>query len=274
MKVLTLSITIGAFLMTSFINAQMDLIFTPGYGIAFTKSNIYPIQDSYSSYILLAEKDAPAGVTVNADPNFELKHIRDFLSFQLALSGEWIYFGVSYLPNKFVQERSVMYSNGYGRSFRWEDKRNEVLFDFGFGSKYIDVFGTFGVNFNKYRMTSYQVYPDGSKSLSNDFYFNGVFKTEDTGLAYGFGIKIKPINFLAIDVRYLYANHKMFGEYRTEDITKGELVLTDFSFARSPEMNEFPRDFNAPYTYENSIAPKFNKHYLTISLIFHLRTND
>ncbi|WP_417264732.1 hypothetical protein [Brumimicrobium sp.] len=274
MKSLVLSITIGAVLMSSYINAQMDLIFTPGYGVAFTKSNIHAIQDSYSSYILLTENDAPEGITVNADPNFDRKHISDFLSFQLALSGNWVYFGISYMPNKFVQERSVMYSNGYGRTFRWEDKRNEVLFDFGFGSKYIDVFGTFGVNFNKYRMTSYQVYPDGSKSLSNDFYFNGVFKTEDTGLAYGFGIKIKPINFLAIDVRYLYANHKMFGEYRTSDITEGGMVLTDFSFARSPVMSEFPQDFNAPYSHKNSIAPMFNKHYLTISLIFHYRTND
>lgn len=274
MKALVLTITVGVIWMFSFINGQIDVFFTPGYGVAFTKSNIHSIQDSYSSYILMEKNNAPEGVTINADPNFDRKQVSDFLSFQMALSIERVYFGLSYLPNKFVQERSVMYSGGIGRIFRWEDKRNEVLFDVGFGSKYIDVFGTFGVNFNKYRMTSYQVYPDGTRSLSNEFYFNGVFKTEDTGISYGLGLKIKPINFLAIDVRYLYANHALPGEYNSSDNIEGELVLTDFSFARSPEMSEFPQDFNAPYNYKNAIAPKFNKHYLTISLIFHYRTND
>jgi len=274
MKAITLSITIGAFLMTSFINAQMDLIFTPGYGIASTKSKIFSLQDSYSSYITYQNNNVAEGVKVIADPNFDIKQITDFLSFQLAFSGDGVYAGISYMPNKMVQERSVMTSDGYGRKFRWEEYRQEYLLDVGFGSKFIDAFLSFGVNYNKYRMTSYQVYPNGTESLSNNFNFNGVFKTEDTGISYGFGIKIKPINYLAIDIRYIYANNKLPGEYKTTEITGGELVLSDLSYARPPIMSEFPQDFNAPYSYKNAIAPRFNRSYLTLSLILHFRTNE
>ena len=258
----------------SSVKAQYDIIFTPGYGLASTKSKISTLQDSYSSYILNQKNNVAEGVDIIADPNFDTKQITDFLSFQLAFAGEGVYAGISYMPNKMVQERSVMASNGFGRKFRWEEYRQEYLLDVGFGSKYIDAFLSFGVNFNKYRMTSYQIYPNGTESVSNNFNFNGVFKTEDTGISYGFGIKIKPINYLAIDIRYIYANNKLPGEYNSTEITGGELVLSDLSYARPPIMSEFPQDFNAPYTYKNAIAPRFNRSYLTFSLILHFRTNE
>lgn len=258
----------------SIINAQLDIIITPGYGIAHTKSNIYPIQESYSSYITYVKNNASEGEIITADPNFDRKQITDFLSFQIALAGEGGYMGISYMTNKFIQERNVMSSNNFGRRFRWENHSQEYLLDVGFGSKYIDVFLSFGVNYNRYRMTSYQVYPNGTLSLDNAFNFNGVFKTEDTGTSYGFGFKIKPLRFLAIDFRYIYANHKLPGEYKNIDIIDNQLYLSDLSFVRPPEIDEFPNDFNKPYTSDNGILPKFNRSYYTVSLILHFRTNE
>lgn len=274
MKKVILFVCLATISGLSITHAQLDLIITPGYGIAYTKSNIYTIQDSYSSYITYARNNASDGEIITADPNFDRQQITDFLSFQIAMAGEGAYMGLSYMTNKFIQERNVMNSNNFGRKFRWENHSQEYLLDVGFGSKYIDVFLTFGVNYNRYRMTSYQVYPSGTLSLDNAFNFNGVFKTEDTGTSYGFGFKIKPLRILAIDFRYIYAHHRLPGEYRTEDIIGNQLYLSDLSFARSPNLYEFPQDFNKPYTTDNAILPKFNRSYFTVSLILHFRTDE
>lgn len=246
---------------------QLDLVFGPGFGAGYTVAKYDQLQASYASYLQDLENNTN-GMSYEADPNFNAKLISDFLSFRIGASFEGGYVGFAFLPNTNIQTRNVSFSNNYGRKFVFSDRRHEYVFDIGYGSKKFDFFGTFGVNMNKYRMVSYAVYPDGSESLTNEYYYNGVYKNFDAGLSYGFGFQIKPVQYVGFEIRYLFASNRFPGE-RT-DLVAENASMGDFSYAKKVGTEAYPLDYTKGFSQDNYIIPNFSQHYLSLSLIFHI----
>lgn len=251
--------------------AQMDFYLSPAYGIGFSKGRLDKLQDSYTSYQTYISTNF-VGDPFVADQNWDTKSTVQALSFHAGISGNSYMAGVAYFPFRLKQERNVMQESGYGRKFVWEEKRNEILFDVGYGSKYIDVFGSFGVNFNTFKMLSYQIYPNGTLSINNEFYFNGLFSVFDAGVSFGAGLKVKVIPFLALEMRYIYAGTLLPGERNS--IIEDPTALSDNSFSRIPGTNHFPQDYMQPITLDNEINPNFQRSTLLFSLHFYYRQND
>lgn len=247
--------------------SQLDFFIGPGYGVSYNISRYDRLQSSYDSYLQSIENSNP-GIEYEADPNFDSKQFTDFLSFHFGASFDGGFFSFNFMPNTTRQTRTVMFPNNYGRKFVFSDRRYEFLFDIGYGSKKVDVFGSFGVNMNKYRMVSYSIYPDGSASLTNEYYYNGVYKNFDAGLSYGLGVNIKPIQFLAIELRYIYAHNKFPGE--NTDLVPETESLTDYSDAKAVGSETYPADYTLGFYGENRLTPNFSQHYLCLSLVFHL----
>lgn len=247
--------------------SQLDFFIGPGYGVSYNISKYDRLQSSYDSYLQSIENSNP-GIEYEADPNFDSKQFTDFLSFHFGASFDGGFFSFNFMPNTTRQTRTVMFPNNYGRKFVFSDRRYEFLFDIGYGSKKVDVFGTFGVNMNKYRMVSYSIYPDGSASLTNEYFYNGVYKNFDAGLSYGLGINYKPIQFLAIELRYIYAHNKLPGE--NTDLIADTGSLYDPSYAKTVGTGSFPSDYTLGFSPNNYLTPDFSQHYLCLSLVFHI----
>ena len=229
------------------------------------------IQDSYSSYQTYLQTNLPND-PFTADPNWDTQSTIQSLSFHAGIAGDGVMAGVAYFPYRLTQERYVIRQSGYGRKFIWKEARNEVMFDFGYGSKYVDLFGSFGVNFNTYKMLSYQVYPSGALSMNSEFNFNGLFTVFDAGVSFGAGLKVKVIPFLALEMRYIYAGTLLPGERNS--IIEDPSALADNSFAREPGTNHYPQDYMQPLTLDNEINPNFQRSTFQFSLLFYYRQND
>ena len=265
------TILIACFLCLQLVSfAQVDLYCAPGIGVGFTKSPLNRLQDSYTSYLSFLDQNF-ANDPYTADPNWDLKSVIPAYSIELGISGNLAMLTVAYVPHFLKQERSVMRESGYGRHFKWTEQRHDILFDVGFGSEYIDVYGSVGVNMNNYKMVSSIVYPSGTKSVTNEFDFNGVFRHFDTGYSAGLGVRIKPVSFLALNIRYLFSSDILPGE--KSSAIEDQSSLYDASYARTPGTNDYPQDYNKPLTYENAVLPNFRRSYLQFTLHYFYR-ND
>lgn len=244
-----------------------------GYGVGYHSSQNQALSSSYSSYetYIRSELEQNNLTLTRIDPNFDRSQFDDIFSFQTGFSGDGIAFTVSYFQNKAKQSRSLMWSNNYGRSFDWYELRREVLFDIGYGGKRLDFFGSFGVHFDWFRMASYQIYPDGTHSMTNQAGFNGVYQKYDTGITFGAGMRYKFKNYIALDLRYLFSRAPKMDDGITEDFG-----LSDNSFSKNPDFSYFPRDFTQPIGVAsgNELIPTFNRHLLSISILYFFRFND
>lgn len=257
---------------TSSVFSQMDLYISPGFGVGYSKGNLTLLLDSYSSYLRYLDENVPND-TYTADKNWNTNSVVSTFSFHLGVSGEGVMFGASFFPYRLKQERTVIRESGYGRKFVWTEKRNEWLIDLGYGSKYFDVFGSFGINSNNYKMASYQIYPDGTLNLGSEYNFNGLFKQYDGGISYGLGTKIKPLNFLAIELRYIIANDNFPGEKKGPQVGD-DTSLSDNAYARTPGTESYPADYTKPLNFENEIVPNFKRSYLQFTILYFFRKND
>lgn len=254
---------------SSSVCSQMDLYISPGFGVGYTKANLTRLQNSYSSYLSYLDENVPND-PYTADKNWDGSSVISTFSFHLGVSGDGIMFGLSYFPYRLKQERFVMRESGYGRRFVWTEKRNEWLFDIGYGSKLFDVFGSFGVNSNNYKMASYQVYPDGTQNMGPEYNFNGLFKQFDAGFSYGLGLKVKPLKFLAVEFRWLFANDNL--PFEKSGLNLGsEPALTDNAYARTPGTSQYPADYTKPLDLENEVIPNFKRNYLQFSVLYYIR---
>lgn len=251
----------------NFGRAQLDLVLGPGYGVSYTFGKYQAMQANYESYLRDIEQKNP-NISYEADKTFATTSIVDYLSFRVGASFDGGYFGFSFIPNTHAQIRNVQFANGYGRRFVFSERRYEYIFDLGFGSRKFDFFGSFGVNMNKFRVASYTLYPDGSASLTNEYYYNGVYKYFDAGLSYGLGFHIKPIQYLGFEFRYLFAHHSFPGE--NTDLVAQEEGFSDFSYAKTVGTDAYPEDYTQGFSGDNKLKPQFSQHYLSISVIFHL----
>lgn len=247
-------------------SAQVDFYCTPGIGVAYTKGQLNKLQTSYTSYQSFLDQNF-ANDPYIADPNWDLNNTILSYSFQTGISIDYAMFGVTYLPHFLKQERRVMRESGYGRQFNWSENRHDILFDFGFGSQYVDLYGSFGVNMNNFKMTSAIVYPNGTMSVTNEFDFNGVFRLFDAGYSVGAGIRIKPIRFVALDLRYVFSSDRLPGEKNS--IIKENAALADPSYARTPGTSQYPQYYDQPLGLDNEIVAEFKRSYFTATLHFY-----
>lgn len=250
--------------------AQVDFYLTPGIGVAYTKARLGKLQDSYTSYQKFLDENF-ANDPYTADPNWNLSSVVPSYTLQAGMSIDGAMFGVAYIPHFLKQERNVMRDSGYGRRFTWKEQRHDVLFDIGWGNEKVDIYGSFGVNMNNYKMTSALIYPSGALSVTNEFDFNGVFRNFDAGYSLGAGVRVKPIKYLAIDLRYIFSSDKLPGENTS---IGDEPALADNSFARTPGTSQYPQDYSQPLTLDNEVVPNFRRSYLQLTLHFYYRNND
>lgn len=243
------------------------------YGVMGYKSNYAAIQNSYSSYIesmepILANNNL---TFTSIDANFSNNNLAGALTFQLGFGGDGLSFVFTAMQTNTEQERNVRWSNGFGRSFVWKENRRETLFDIGmFGTKRLDFYGTFGVNWNWTRMVSYYMYPDDTQTLSSEFAYNGVYKHYLVGLSFGAGMRYRFKNYLALEFRYLFSKAGIVND-QDEDFG-----LSDNSITKNPDFQYFPGDFTEPVglTTGNQIVPYFNRQSATVSAIFYLNLEN
>lgn len=254
------------------LNSQATIYLSPGITLGYSKANLSRLQKSYDSYISYA-KNTYSGDDFDAPKNWSSSSFTPGLSFHAGASGDGICFSISYFGYKLKQTRNIIRESGYGRRFVWKENRNEILFDIGYGSNKFDVFASFGVNSNNYKMSSYQIYPSGAESINNEFNFNGNYRVYDAGISYGAGIKIKPTKYLAIDLRLIRAGDQLIGEGKNVDITGEGTAVTDNTIARTPGTSQYPEDYTEPLDLENEIIPNFSRLYVQASFLFYIRLN-
>ena len=230
-----------------------------GYGFNYGKGDLSGIQDSYTSYKVYSSQ------TYSADPfedngNWKTNQASPTLSFTIGYQMDDLLFDMSFHRSAYSQDKELIRESGYGRSFLWKEKRNEILVNVGYRFEKLAIFAGLGSNFNKFSMASYQVYPDGTKSINNEFIFNGLFKGEDVGTSYSAAIKYYIFDYLHAELRYIYSSDKLVGE------KENFLSLSDFTNARAPLTGEFPADYNQPLDFNNSVLSSASRSYLIFTL--------
>lgn len=260
------------FVLFTFCGVSQSIYGSFGYGMGVHSSQNLALQNSYSSYetYIRAELEQNNLMLTHVDPNFNRSQPDDLFSFHAGFSGDGIAFTVSYFQNKAKQSREITWSNNYGRSFDWSELRREVLLDLGYGGDYFDFYGTFGVHFDWFRMVSYQIYPDGTYSLTNQAGFNGIYQKYDTGISLGAGMKFRFKKYIALDLRYLFSRASKFEDGITKDFG-----LSDNSFSKNPTYSYFPEDFTQPIGINsgNELIPSFNRHLFSLSVLYYFRFN-
>lgn len=246
------------FLCTSLICsfAQEGLYLQIGAGLSYSNGNLAQLTTSLSTY------EEYAGIQYDNDPmvtttNLSETSTRPSISLQGGFRYDNLIIGLAWYNVIMSQEADYLRQSGYGRTFAWEERRNDILVDFGYNLDKIAIIGSLGSNINNFTMTSYQRYPDGSKNLDKKFTNNGVFRAFDAGFTYGLGVKIVPLKYVAVDIRYYNSLANLVGEPSTDILT-----LTDNSFSRNPGTTEFPADWNRPRSFDNSIAPDFQRSFI------------
>lgn len=236
-----------------------------GYGFNYGKGDLTGIQNSYSSYKEYA-KIAYAGDAFEDNGNWKNNQASPTFSLTAGYQIDALLFDMSYHRSAYTQEKELIRNSGYGRSFLWKENKNEVLVNIGYRFDQLAIFGGLGSNFNKFTMASYQVYPDGTKSINNEFTFNGLFKGQDVGLSYSVAAKYYFFEFLHAELRYIYSTDKLVGggsEF---------LALSDFNDGRAPLTSEFPGDYTKPLGFSNNVLVGVNRSYLLFTLCFELNS--
>lgn len=250
--------------------AQNGFYFSVGTGLSKTTGKLEPLQDSYDSYLVLTQNNFPND-PLNADETFSLSQWSPNWSYQFGFRGEGILFGFTYQPLKIIQTRYALRESGYGRKFNWEENRKQIMMDLGWSSKYVSIIGIFGLEIDRYTMASYQVYPDGTEDIGNEFNYNGYFRSDDVGLSIGLGMKFYPVKYICAEVRYIYTGDKLPGESNVGS----DLSLTDNSSTRNPYAGtEFHANWNEPPSFQNNISANFKRTYLQFTLSFDLYIHD
>lgn len=257
-------ITASLLILVAITNIHAQIYVTPLVGYSSVKSNIGRLQESYDSYIAYKNEST---TNFTHDENWSSRTGAFTWGAQVGVSAKPLCLNFTYLNTHVKQFRNILNDNNYGRSFEWHERRSEVLIDIGYGSPKFDFFGSFGINMNNFTMLSYQVYPDGTKSLSSEYTFNGVFKQYDGGISYGFGMKIKPLKHVGIELRYLYANDQLIGEDNL--MIADNATLTDNSRDRYPGTSEYPQNYQEPLSFDNYIIPNFSASYLQLTLFYY-----
>jgi len=239
------------------------------YGAMGYQCDYSDLQHSYSSYIeamepVLANNNL---YFTDVDDNFSNRNFTGAWIFQAGMGQDGYSLVFTAMSTKTEQQRDVRWSNGFGRSFVWKETRRETLFDVGlFGTKRLDFYGTFGVNWNWTRMVSYYIYPDDTRTLTPEFAYSGVYKHYTTGLSFGAGIRYRFKNFLALECRYLFSKIGI-GSKKEDDFG-----LSDAAIVKNPDYSYFPEDYTEPIniTSGNELVPYFNRQSITLSAIFYL----
>lgn len=244
------------------------------YGAMGYRCDYTDLNQSYSSY-----QEAMEPILANnnlyftdVDENFSNDGLTGAWTFQIGMGQGGYSLVFTAMSTKTAQTRDVRWSNGFGRSFVWKEQRRETLFDFGFfGTKHLDVYGTFGTNWNWTRMVSYYIYPDETRTLTHEFAYNGVYKHYTVGLSFGGGVRYRFKNFLALEARYLFSKIG-FGIINKEE----DFGLSDAAIVKHPDYTYFPQDYTEPIsvTSGNELVPYFNRQSVTLSAIFYLNLDQ
>ena len=254
---------ISALLWYSISYSQGGLYFSGGIGVAMGNGNLEGIQGSYESYKTITIQNYPNDPFID-NGNWENRQFKPTLLLNAGLRGDGILLNFGYQRTSFNQEKSLIRESGYGRKFTWQEVRNEVLIEVGFGTGRFYAFAGLGTNICNFKMASYQVYPDGTESINAEFQYNGLFRGQDVGLSYSLGAKYYLMDYVNIEFKYILSTDKMPGE------PEEGLTLTDNSLARVPGATEYPGDYTKPFSFDNKVLVGVRRSYFQISINFEL----
>lgn len=234
-----------------------------GLGMSLSKGNLTKLQNSYSSYKTHIRNIFPND-PFEDNGNWKNTQFVPHFAVQAGFSGDDFYTAFAWHTASFKQELELKRQSGYGRKFVWLENRNELMIDIGYGSKKVNVFGTIGANFGNHTMASYQIYPDGTLSIGNEFTFNGLYKGFDAGMNYGLGFQYKFNKRINAEMRFYLSSDKLIGE-------PDEFVAyADNSFSRVPGTNQLPQDYTKPQTLDNEVLVGVRRTYLQFTLSYNI----
>lgn len=192
-----------------------------------------------------------------------------------------MFIGLQMQRTMMYQTRVGLSPSGFGREFRlrFNDFFNHV--DFG-GSlkKKVDIGGSFGAGIRQVEVRSMQIYPDGTRSVGNEYYFNGVYRNQELYWTYGGFINIRPLRFITLQGR-IFRNALGLGSWSGE-----ETYLAALEDGNSFEKNRYsaylPYDYalhvqnvsNAIIDETNVIPAQFPGWNLQLSVFLNLSFGD
>jgi hypothetical protein len=164
---------------------------------------------------------------------------------------EGIFIGMQGQRTQFTQTRESFFNNGYGREYRLRFADLAMMADFGFSvKKLLDVGGSFGGGLRFVEVRSMQLYPNGIRSIGNEYYFNGVYTNSEGTLLYGAFMNVRPIKHITLQAR-LFRNVPGFGTSSYED-----LALTALEDGNTWDKNLYTTIL--PYDFEKYVQDVSN----------------
>ena len=104
---------------------------------------------------------------------------------------------------KLSQTRTSLFTTNWGRElvFEFDDFTFDAMMGAGEKAK---IMGVFGGTFRNVAMNSYQVYPDGSRSIGSEYYFNGRYRGFQAGLNVGAAFSLNLTKFAALRLKAVW----------------------------------------------------------------------
>lgn len=153
-------------------------------------------------------------------------------------NGNGFYFRSGLYTHRSVYKNDATIWNNYSNEMVVKFKDVKIPFDVGYTVKgMFTFFGAMDVNFRDVQLAYWQYYPDGSKSVGNEFDINGVYTATSPVLNLGGGLTFTYKRIL-IPIRYTTG----FALFNIERIP-----ITDYD-ANQFRISDFPRNF---ITYQN-----------------------
>lgn len=203
--------------------------------IFYHKEGIKPVglnsfMDSYNSYYSVGMKDPFDHF--GSLPSWGMGYGVDLINWNLGGGG--IYFRSGILISHAKTSSSAKIWNNYSNEIILKMNDWRVPFDFGVNIKGVaSLFLASDFTFRKTELEMWTIYPDGSRSIGNEFDINGVYTALHPIFNLGVGAAFRVWK-LTIPVRLTYG-FNLFNEVR--------VPLTDYD-ANEYRSNDFPRDFS------------------------------
>lgn len=246
--------------------------FIAGGGITYQQSTFEPglLNDLLTSFNAYFEN---SGLTTPFTP-FDGQMQGVTYNIILGVRSQGIYGALQMGRTTMTQQRTASFANGYARELTFEMRDLYGLVDFGVAiKKRLDIGLSLGSGIRHAEMISAQIYPDGTRSVGHEYYFNGIYNNQELVWHYGAVVNVHFLKFITVQGR-LFRSALGPGSTPTEQAYL--IAMDDIDGNKYPFAEYLPKDYarfveNAQdqvYDFENNVIPaQFPGWNLQLSLL-------